>query len=556
MYLQKRTERCHLVNCNRAIAKCIKILLLIVCLLTCSHANSRASEYVAIDVPVDDQTIFTLDINSLSADGNTGLAKFNPGVTFPSSGMLIYRYGEEVELVSAPNGYSSLTPRNVSGDGSRIVGSMTREGDGTADGYLWSRDNGFQVLSPPDGGGNHFARLISSDGLTILGETVQEHYWKWTEADGFYELPIDYQIVGSMSDTTPNSSSILFSNAVYHMDGRIEFVPGIEDGLRWRLRSISADGRYASGLLDLDGPYFPGLDGPPPATYTVSEHEWEAVRWEVGTNNFELLGNLSESRSGYDRSHARAMSADGQVIVGYAGSTGTCSGGHWDAVVWDERHGMRDLPQVLQEEYGLTVGSPSTLGPRLGVASGISDDKLTVFGHLRELECGTSQLWYARLDWPLGTIRGDLGWDGDLDVADLDKLLGFVRSGEFDSQSDFNFDKVVDQADLAFWVHDLKQTYFGDANLDGEFSSSDLVAVFEAGQYEDSVPLNSTWATGDWNGDGDFTSSDLVSAFADGGYEQGPRAAAQAVPEPATATLLLSSLAGAMSLIRRRKVMR
>jgi hypothetical protein len=143
-------------------------------------------------------------------------------------------------------------------------------------------------------------------------------------------------------------------------------------------------------------------------------------------------------------------------------------------------------------------------------------------------------------------------WDGDLDVADLDKLLGFVRTGEFDSQSDFNFDKVVNQADLAFWVHDLKQTYFGDANLDGEFNSSDLVAVFEVGQYEDSVALNSTWATGDWNGDGEFSSSDLVSAFADGGYEQGPRAAAQAVPEPGSLALLLAAFAGMMTWIRRR----
>jgi hypothetical protein len=250
------------------------------------------------------------------------------------------------------------------------------------------------------------------------------------------------------------------------------------------------------------------------------------------------------------------MSGDGQVIVGIASRGSGCGGGHWDAFVWDERHGMRVLPQVLLEEYGLNVGSPSHPGPRLGVASGISDDKRTIFGYTRELNCGPSKLWYARLDWPLGTIHGDLEWDGDLDVADLDKLLGFIRTGAFDSQSDFNFDKVVDQADLAFWVHDLKQTYFGDANLDGEFNSSDLVAVFEAGQYEDSVALNSTWATGDWNGDGEFTTSDLVSAFEDGGYEQGPRAATQAVPEPGSLALLLAAFAGAMTWIRQRKVTR
>ena len=59
----------------------------------------------------------------------------------------------------------------------------------------------------------------------------------------------------------------------------------------------------------------------------------------------------------------------------------------------------------------------------------------------------------------------------------------------------------------------------GDANQDGFFRSDDLVQIMQAGQYEDSVPGNSVWATGDWNGDGDFTSNDLVLAFTTGAYE-------------------------------------
>lgn len=59
----------------------------------------------------------------------------------------------------------------------------------------------------------------------------------------------------------------------------------------------------------------------------------------------------------------------------------------------------------------------------------------------------------------------------------------------------------------------------GDANLDGHFNSSDLVAVFQAGKYETMQPA--TWAEGDWNGDGVFDSGDLVAAFQDGCYEDG-----------------------------------
>ncbi len=58
----------------------------------------------------------------------------------------------------------------------------------------------------------------------------------------------------------------------------------------------------------------------------------------------------------------------------------------------------------------------------------------------------------------------------------------------------------------------------GDVNDDGLFNSSDLVAVFMAGEYEDALPRNSTFVEGDWNDDGEFNSSDLVLAFRLGHY--------------------------------------
>ena len=49
----------------------------------------------------------------------------------------------------------------------------------------------------------------------------------------------------------------------------------------------------------------------------------------------------------------------------------------------------------------------------------------------------------------------------------------------------------------------------------------DLVAVFQAAEYEGDSEENSTWATRDWNGK--FDSSDFVSAFEQAGYERGGR---------------------------------
>jgi hypothetical protein len=85
--------------------------------------------------------------------------------------------------------------------------------------------------------------------------------------------------------------------------------------------------------------------------------------------------------------------------------------------------------------------------------------------------------------------------------------------------------------------------------LDGEFNSTDFVAVFQLGQYEDRIANNSTWASGDWNNDTEFDSRDFVEAFQDGGFERGPLAATSTVPEPALNLVVLCGLA---YLVRRR----
>lgn len=146
---------------------------------------------------------------------------------------------------------------------------------------------------------------------------------------------------------------------------------------------------------------------------------------------------------------------------------------------------------------------------------------------------------------------GDFSENDKLDVADIDRLVERVRSNSYDPRYDLDNNSRVELDDLSIWLHELRLTYFGDANLDGVFDSSDLVEIFREGQYEDSVPGNSNWSSGDWDGSGDFDSSDLVKAFQDGGYEQGPRPVA--VPEPTASILSLLLFAGIS--LRRRRVM-
>ncbi len=141
----------------------------------------------------------------------------------------------------------------------------------------------------------------------------------------------------------------------------------------------------------------------------------------------------------------------------------------------------------------------------------------------------------------------DFNDDGILDANDIDAL---TEANASELVYDLSFDGMVNQDDRQVWVKNAKQTWFGDSNLDGEFNSGDCVAVFKAGEYEDTVPMNSSWATGDWNGDGEFDTGDFVFAFKDGGYEQGPRRAVNAVPEPTSLLMLMAAFVGIA--IRRR----
>ncbi|MCA9217463.1 MAG: hypothetical protein KDB27_30555 [Planctomycetales bacterium] len=112
---------------------------------------------------------------------------------------------------------------------------------------------------------------------------------------------------------------------------------------------------------------------------------------------------------------------------------------------------------------------------------------------------------------------GDFNNDSVVNVADIDLLCAGIRGHDlrFDLTSDGN----VGQPDLQFMIKSILKTSFGDANLDGKFNSTDLIRIFQAGEYEDGIPGNSTWVEGDWNCDGDFNTTDLIVAFVDAGYQ-------------------------------------
>lgn len=164
---------------------------------------------------------------------------------------------------------------------------------------------------------------------------------------------------------------------------------------------------------------------------------------------------------------------------------------------------------MLAPNASLSLGKPFTPNPAL-------DPDLVARVGTRDGLLNLAQVIYEPLSAP-----GDFDGDSTLTAADVDLLTAAVLSGTNPPAYDLNGDTSVNAADRTVWVKDLKNTWFGDADLNGVFNSSDIVAVFMAGKYE--TGANAGWAEGDWNGDGLFNSSDFVAAFVDGGYEQGPR---------------------------------
>ena len=140
----------------------------------------------------------------------------------------------------------------------------------------------------------------------------------------------------------------------------------------------------------------------------------------------------------------------------------------------------------------------------------------------------TNQILGSYLNGPqtinLGLI-GDYNNNGSLDAGDLDLQAAEIVSGANKPAFDLTGDGKVDLDDRVYWVEQpsMKNSWLGDADLNGVFNSDDFVLAFQAGKYE-VVGAEATWGQGDWNGDLLFTSGDFVAAFASGGYEVGPRA--------------------------------
>lgn len=177
--------------------------------------------------------------------------------------------------------------------------------------------------------------------------------------------------------------------------------------------------------------------------------------------------------------------------------------------------GDASAKDVLVDRVQYKVGEGWPALPTPGMNS-IQRNQRTAFGDL-----GTS--WnLARANPGVVAFQpefdGDLNQDDRVDVADVDRYCAAIRSGA-DTRLDLNGDGQLNLADLDSYLRDFLRSQPGDGNLDSLFNSKDWLLAFVAGEYDDSLGGNSTWADGDWNCDGEFSSADLVRAMQAGRYQ-------------------------------------
>ncbi len=103
-----------------------------------------------------------------------------------------------------------------------------------------------------------------------------------------------------------------------------------------------------------------------------------------------------------------------------------------------------------------------------------------------------------------GTLEGDFDGDGDLDCQDVGALTREIAAGTHRAQYDVTLDGLVTLADLDRWVLELRDTLFGDADLNGSVDGSDF-GIWNANKFT----AGTDWCSGDFNADGLTDGSDF-----------------------------------------------
>lgn len=222
----------------------------------------------------------------------------------------------------------------VSGDGSVVVGYSTSPPGESAEAFRWENGTMVGLGDLPGGPFYSGASAVSSDGLVIVGEGKSDsgrEAFRWQ----------DGTMVG-LGDLPGGD----FSSHAY---------------------GVNADGTVIVGV-----------------GYSTAGRR--PFRWQDG-----IMLDLGDVLGGPFECIAYDVSGDGAVVVGAGNSNG---GSPHTSFIWDSTHGMRNLYDVLVDEYVLNLDGWTLYG-----AQGISADGQTIAGNGLNPN-GQREAWIAHIPEP------------------------------------------------------------------------------------------------------------------------------------------------------------
>jgi probable HAF family extracellular repeat protein len=399
-------------------------------------------------------------------------------------------------LGDLPGGIIYSNANAVSADGTVVVGRSFGAG---WEAFRWTQSTGIVSLGDLPGGDIYSqAHSVSADGAIVVGYSQHNNQadgeaFRWTESTGMIGL-------GDLSQTGPtigSANAISANGEVVVGAAKSDFATPYQEAFHW------SEAMGMVGLGDLPPNRPPGQSLPQNVRSTAfgvsadgsvivgqgySASGYEAFRWEGG--NMVGLGDLA---GGDFNSAATAVSADGNVVVGYAYSAegdqafrwtqetgmvglGDLAGGTFSSrpqdvsgdgsvvvgyghpaddtrtrgFIWDEVRGMRDVRDILVNDFGLSTSLDDGWG-RLWSVDAISADGRTIVGQGERY--ADFYIWQeafiARLVLP-----GDYDLDDDVDNDDFERWRSNFGS-MVNLDADGNSDGIVDAADYVVWRANL-----------------------------------------------------------------------------------------------------
>lgn len=297
----------------------------------------------------------------------------------------------------------------ISADGTTVVGSSV--GTNGTEAFRWTTGGGMAGLGVLDAGNfGSSASTVSQDGSIIYGQSnvgANYHAFRWTSGGGMTDLGVFGVYTGSNIHETSWDGTVAVGDVFNGSSDRAvrwtsaggwQLLGDVTGGVNWNASSaISGDGNVIGGFAQLSGGNFVGfrwtsgggmqsignLGGTPGFAYVHAidysgdilvgdsiniAGDTEAFMW-TSAGGMVGLGDLA---GGAFASSIYAMVPDGSRLygrsIGAAGYTG---------IVWDSVNGMRDIRDVLTNDFGL--GSVLVNFDILAVTS-VSADGLVLAG--------------------------------------------------------------------------------------------------------------------------------------------------------------------------------